>query len=144
MRLLFYAELGNAHFDGPTTIVSGCAVHEHVYSICLRLFALSDRPRRYGEALFVLKCIPGLTVCYVVTQAHFIARYTLFVNSCKKWTNRQKCYETRIECRAFLRTGFSFCVVFARQSGRWTKHKGIFRCSERIFMLLAKTAADEE
>ncbi len=43
LRLLSNAELSNAHFDEPTAIGSGCAVHEHVLTVCLRAFVQSTQ-----------------------------------------------------------------------------------------------------
>ncbi len=70
----------------------------------------------------------------VMRKVLYITRYTLFANSRKKWTNRWKCYETRIVCRAFSLTfrkqvfRSAFCAVFAQWSSLGTKHKNEFAC----------------
>ncbi len=69
------------------------------------------------------------------------AHYTLFANSCKKWTNSRKCYKTRIVCRAFsltlqiLRSALSLLVraVFEQNTKAFFVAPNEFACCSNEF-----------
>ncbi len=83
-------------------------------------------PKIFLEPLFNT----GFMVSVLSCSSRSLARYTLFANSRKKWTNRQNCYEIQIVCRVFSLTFCKqvfcsmFCIVFARQSGLWMQPVG--------------------